>query len=691
MKFRIKDLEKYLNKKLDWEKIASELTMKSFETVYNDGILEVDILPNRYPDAASLIGLAKEVAIIKNLISKELKINNLQSKAKSLNFKVIVNSKLAPYYFGRIILNVENKPSPGWLKEFVEFYGFNSINFLVDLSNFVMIEYGAPLHIFDLDKIKGNIYVRLAKKGEKFISLEGKEYELQGDEIVIADKEKILGLAGIKGSKTAEIDLKTKNIFIEAAVFDPTKIYQTSRKLNLKTEASFRFERKVAPIRALQALNRVSYLINRNLGGDVLRKIFGEKKLRETKIKFNFDKVKKITGLEINKKEILKIFKKLGIKIKNDQLIVPLERLDLQTETDIVEEIIRIYDLNKIKPIYESPLREIFIEEDIVFNNFLRKILTKAGYDEGHNYSFYGEKELQGLYRLNDVMRIENPRESVVDILNPRKSVVEVLNPISENYKYFQSSLIPNLLKSVYLNQFNFKEIKIFEISKVAYKEISVNPRESVAQYNPRKSVLNPRESVVEKYHLGIVYASKLTPEEILKELKGVLNFIASELCLNLKLEEIKNEFLTAGIKIDNVGILGLIKKKILSELDIDLNVGVIELDTNTLKKRSVMKKVFHPWPIFPQIIRDLSFFIDEKIKFSQLKMEIERLKINYLQEIKLIDVYFPQNSEVSNLKSMTIRFIFFHPQRSLTDEDVNLEMRKIEENLKSRYGITIR
>ena len=265
MKFRIKDLQNYLRGKIDWKKVAQDLTLKSFETNLSDDILEVDILPNRYPDASSLIGLAKEISRVsgKKFFEKKIRLKETYKKINKNLVKVRTNSCF--YYFGKVILNVKNKPSPEWLKEFVEFYGFNSVNFLVDLANFVMIEYGAPLHIFDLDKISLPIYVRLAKKGEKFISLEDKEYELLGGEIVIADKKKILGLAGIKGGKNSAVDLQTENIFIEAAVFDPAKIYSTSRKLNLKTDASFRFERKVAPIRSLQALLRLSSLIQENL------------------------------------------------------------------------------------------------------------------------------------------------------------------------------------------------------------------------------------------------------------------------------------------------------------------------------------------------------------------------------------------------------------------------------------------
>jgi phenylalanyl-tRNA synthetase beta chain len=673
MKFRIKDLEKYLQGvKINWNKLSKELTQKSFETTYQNGVLEVDILPNRYSDSASLVGLAKEISVVTGSKIKEPKVNfyansnkltkridaDIKKKTKKPKIKVINQTKYCPYYFGRIILNVQNRSSPQWLKEFVEFYGFNSINFLVDLANFAMIEYGAPLHIFDLDKIKNNIYVRLAKKGESFVSLENKEYELLGDEIVIADDEKILGLAGIKGAKNSEVTLETSNIFIEAAVFDPEKIYITSRKLNLRTDASFRFERKVAPVRSIKALNRVTDMIIENLGGMLFKSYLGNKKLSSQKIIFNFEKVEKLTGLKIAKEEILKILTKVFDKVnyinKNKKVVlsVPLDRFDLRTEEDVVEEVIRIYDLNNIKSVYESSVREIFVDEILEFKSYLRKILTLLGFSEGQNYNFFGDKERELIQ--NNLLIQDNFKN------------IEVLNPVSENYKYFQSTLIFNLLKSVHLNQFHSREIKIFEISKIAWAQ----------------------KDIIEKNRLGIVYAFD-NNEVILKKLKGVLSCLENELQLKFSFQEFSDNLFSLGAKIyvnnDYSGFIGIIAQNHLINFDIDLNVGIIELDIETLMHYANLNRFFQPLPIFPQIIRDISFFVDEKIKFSDLKKDIEKLKIKFLTEIKLVDIYFKEK------KSMTLRFVFSNPDRSLTDKEVNEELVKIENYLKTKFNVQFR
>ncbi len=653
MKFRIEDLENYLIKKVDWVKIAEELTLKSFETTYENRVLEVDILPNRYPDASSLIGLAQEIAALKG---KSLKIKNFKPKEsakKAVNIVKVVNqTKETLFYFGRVILNVKNQPSPLWLKNFVEFYGFKSINFLVDLANFVMIEYGAPLHIFDLDKIKDKtIIVRLSKKGEKFISLEGKEYILPEGSILITDKEKILGLAGIKGAKVCEVDFNTQNVFIEAAVFDPAKIRMTSQRLNLQTEASYRFERKVAPIRALLALERVSYLIQKNLGGEVLKGIIGETKLVPSKIRFDFEKVKKFTGLELKKKEIIKILKSLRIQVEKDNLIIPLDRLDLETEEDVIEEILRIYGLNKIKPRPEISLRPVFVEKEISFNQKIKEILTHAGYSEGYHYNFFGDKE----------------KMIFKDFLEGKE--IEILNPLSENYKYFQFSLIPNLLKSVYLNQFNFKEIRLFVIDKIGF-------------WQDNKKT--------EKYYLGVVFASPEN-EKVFKEIKGLVNLIFKELRIEYEMREFENNI---GLSVyllkenEKIGYFGLVKKEVLEAFNLDLRVGFLEIDLEKLKDLEKLEKKFVFWGLYPEVIRDLSFFIDEKIKFSQFAKELQDLKLNFLKKIDLIDIYFhPQE----NKKSMTIRFVFQHQERSLTDEEVNQELEKAKKYLWDNYHVEFR
>ncbi|MCS7200871.1 MAG: phenylalanine--tRNA ligase subunit beta [Patescibacteria group bacterium] len=649
MKFRIKDLEKYTGKISNWQKVADTLTLKSFETNYTDGIIDVDILPNRYPDASCLLGLANEILLVTNKPRRaKLEIKKpKESKEKTEGKLKVVNelSDEVPYYFGRVILGLKNQPSPSWLKEFVEFYGFRSINFLVDLSNLVMIETGAPLHIFDLDKINDQVIVRKAKDGEKFISLDRKVYNLNKEDIVIADRNKIIALAGINGSSLSEVDLNTKNIFIEAAVFSPEAIYKTSRRLNLKTTSAFRFERKVSPSRSRLALERVTYLINIYLGGVVLAGIIGDRKMPIRQIKFDFSLIEKISGLRLDNKLIKKILDSLNIKKNGNILILPSDRLDLQTPEDIVEEIIRLYDYNKIKPFYEYSFHRTSIEKHLEFNNLIKNFFLKVGYFEGYNYSFFN-------------------KEYYLLIKEMYPSAVKVYNPISEDHEYFQNNLIPSLLKNVYLNQFNFKKIRLFQIDKVACEE---------------------NEKIVEKYHLGVVYADK-DPELILKELKGILTKLSNEFNFNLELVKFHSTlFGKIGARLRGLGFMGVLTKNMQEKFDFDLNLGIIEIDLDELIKIVNLRKMFQPIPIFSVIERDLSFFVENDMTFSEISKQIRKLKVNFLKEIKLIDIYFIAK------KSLTIRFVFYSESRNLTNEEVDKEIEKIKIYLVDTLKVELR
>mgnify|MGYP001085278321 CR=1 FL=1 len=473
MKFRLKDLKNYLSGKIDPQKILNNLNLKAFETSYENGVFDIDILYNRFSDSASLIGIAKEISILTGLKLREPIFKFKESKKKiEKEVKVKVLSKKTNFYFGRVILNIKNKESENWLKEFLNFYGLNSVNLIVDLSNFVMFEYGAPLHIFDLDKIKDKkIIVREAKRGEIFISLEGNEYKLHGGEIVIADKEKILALAGIKGSKLVEVDLNTKNIFIEAAVFDPITIYQTSRKLGIKTEASLRFERKVNSYLALKALDRISYLIQNYAGGEILKGKFAFGNLEKKKeIEIEVNHLNKFLGTNLKTYQIKNLLKKLKLDFKqrNNIFIIypPLERNDLNSKEDIYEEILRIYGVNNVKENFEPILHPAYLDENLNFNFKLREILKEFGYSEIFNYSLFSEKE----------------KEIFIKILEENNNPIEVLNPISENYKFFEFTLLPGILKGLSLNQKNFKDLKIYRLEKVAFlKENKPKERYSLA------------------------------------------------------------------------------------------------------------------------------------------------------------------------------------------------------------------
>ena len=675
MRFRLKDLEEVLTKKPNWKKIVDLLNKKSFETVLEDNkYLEVDILPNRFADAGNILGLAKEISALTEIKLKPLRFNFKEINKNYKDFiKIECKTHKCLNYFGRVILNVKNSPSPKWLQEFLEAYGLNSVNLLVDLSNYVMIKFGAPLHIFDLDKIeKSTIIIREAKDKETFISLKEVNYELVKGAIVIADPKKVLALAGIQGSKLAEVTLDTKNIFIEAAIFDPASIYRTSRMLNLQTEASYRFERRVADINALRALEYLTYLIYKFAKGQVTKKYFQLKPLEKPKkVILRYQKVFDYLGLKIDKKEIDKILKNIGcnfIKKTANYVYVttPLERLDLTEEIDLVEEVIRIFGYDKIKIKFPTVHKIPSLNENYQFANVLKKDLKEIGLNEVLTYNFIDDNDLSNFASFFKEFYQEP---------------IEILNPVSNLFKYYRPFIFLNHIKVInknlgLYNWLRTKDIYIFEIGKIG-------------------GWINKK--IKEEENLCITITSE-DLDKVLIDGKSIVNYIANS--LGLKKFHItpsklpKDEFDIFGYihteEEENLGFIGLINKSILKKYDIDQPVLVIEIQLNALKKYYEEEKIYQHIPLYPAVFRDISIIVPEYIQADVIENEIYEVAKDLLEDIELFDIYQgPPLKE--NEKSIAYHLIFRSPEKTLTEEEVNNIMEQIIKRLKEKFGAIVR
>jgi len=674
MKFRLKDLEEVLVKKPNWKKVVNLLNKKSFEAILEDKYLEVDILPNRFADAGNIIGLAKEISILTDNKLKPLRFNYKEINKKFSDFiKIECKTSKCLNYFGRVVLDVKNSSSPKWLQEFLESYGLNSVNLLVDLSNYVMIKFGAPLHIFDLDKIeKQTVIIREAKDKENFVSLKEVNYELPKGAIVIADPKKILALAGIQGSKYAEITLETKNIFIEAAVFEPASIYKTSRVLNLQTEASYRFERRVCDINSLRALEYLTYLIYKLAKGKVAKKYFQLKPLEKPKkVLLRYSKIFDYLGSEIDKKEIDKILKKLGCKLirKTSEYIyvtTPIERLDLREEIDLVEEVIRILGYDNIKIKFPTVHKISSLNENYQFINILKQDLKEIGLNEVMTYNFIDDNDLNNFIGIFKEFYHEP---------------IEILNPISNLYKYYRPFIFINHLKSInknlgLYNWLRTKEISIFEIGKIG-------------------GWLNKK--IKEDDNLCITLTSE-NLDKVLIDGKSILNYIANSLGLKkfhiTPPKYLKEEFDIFGYihteEEKNLGFIGLINKNILKKYEIEQPVLVIEIQINNLLKYYKEEKFYQHIPIYPAIFRDISIIVPEYIQSDVIENEIYEVAKDLLEDIELFDIYQgPPLKE--NEKSIAYHLIFRSSERTLTEEEVNNIMEKIVKRLREKFGAIIR
>lgn len=659
MRFRIKDLKNYIQGEINWKKVADDLNLKSFEAILHKEIIDVDFLANRYPDSASLIGLSKEIEAISNYKAKIPKIANKSQKSNiSINnyVRLKIQTPKVLYYFGRVILDVKNQKSPKWLQGFVEFYGFNSVNLLVDLSNFVMIETGAPLHIFDLDKIEGDFVLREAKEGEIFHSLTDKQFSLPDGAVIVENKGEIVDLVSIWGGEAAKTELKTKNILIQAPIIEPTTIYSTSRIIGFQTDASYRFERGIPPINSKMAVERITELISSMTGGKVVfEKLEIGKLPQPQKIILHLQKIKEYSGLEFNAFQVAATLKKLNcliIKQTNKFIYAetPSRRLDINCEEDLIEEIIRISGWDKIKS--SLPKTQLIgrTDDSLELKDLSRKIMTSAGFDEVVNYNFVSEDE------------------SAFFGVEP----VKVLNPINKNFSFYRPFIFINLIKSAKSNFNLFKEIKIFEIGKCA-------------------ELINKK--IIEKNKLGFLI-SLSNSQSALLEAGGLTRVFFEKLGMEA---HIKNTHLdifesSASVHLDNetaIGFVGMLDKEMTKFYDLDQKVVVGEFDIDLILKNLKSEIAYNPIPEFPAIVRDISLIIPETTQIDYLENDIQYLGGDILESVNLFDVY--RLDDLPNKKSIAFRLVFRAKDKSLRDEEVNKIMQKIANSLVDKFGVGIR
>jgi len=670
MKFRTKDLANYFaSKKINWKYVAETLTLKSCETIWNGKELEADILPNLYPYLASLVGLSKEIGVIAGYKPKEPKLKIVENQKKITQvLQVEVKTPACTHYFARVILDLKNEKSPKWLQDFVKAYGFNSINFLVDLSNFVMIEYGAPLHIFDLDKLKGKLIVREAEEQENFHALNNQYYLLPKGAVVMSDDKGVFDLVGIIGGARPMVDLSTKNILVQSPIVSSDRIYEVSRAIRFKTDASSRFERGVAPINASVGLERLISLIQYHLGGKVLQGRLQRGEIKKWRVVLNMKQLNEIWGEYISRNDIENHLRKSAIKvIKKTKdgyyLEPPAYRLDLTTEEEVIEEIVRLHGFNQLKskpPIGFQLGRE---DEQLEFIDLLKQIAVSAGFDEAINYSFTSQPELD---LFAGVFKTIFPKD--------KYQLIPALNPISNLYEVYRPSLLPGLLRTCKTNQRLSRELRFFEIGHIA---------------------LQVDRDVNETLHFGAVILSDQLRDALL-EIKGFVSMLLEKVgATDLRFKDSTLEGFEVGgvihgLKEEVIGYLGLLDKKISSHYDLDKRVVVVEIAIEKLADNLRKEMEFEALPTFPAVLRDLSFIVSETTSIDFIEKSIQDLCGEFLEDIEIVDIYQGEGIK-DDQKAITLRLIFRSKNRSLKDEEVNMLMQKITKDLVYNFKASLR
>ncbi|MDC0982019.1 phenylalanine--tRNA ligase subunit beta [Candidatus Pelagibacter sp.] len=653
---------------------------KSYFLKSNSNLIDLSITPNR-PDCLGVRGIARDLAAsgfgkLKNLKQKKIKSNTKQT----LKVKINKEKNQACSSFGSyLITNVKNTESPKWLKDKLVSIGQKPISAIVDITNYVMLDINRPLHAYDADKIEKGIVVRNSKLGEEFIALDNKSYKLEDGMCVISDGKGVLGLGGIIGGTRSGTEFDTKNILLESAYFDPRSIRSTSKKLNLDTDAKFRFERGIDPLSIEDGLNKAAILIREICGGEISKIDIQRIEINKTKtIKFDPNLFEKITGFKISIKETFKILEDLGFKIKKEKnylkLTIPTWRPDISQEIDIVEELVRITGYDKIKII--DPIKErtksTLTQSQKLFH-FLQRAIASKGYLEAITWSFTDSN-------YNDHFKNKNKE-------------IKIVNPISSELGVLRNSIFSNLI--MYMNKNldrGFKDLSIFEIGPVF---TGSNPGEQNTVVCGLSAGKKSRLSWIEKERNVDLFDVKRDVVQTLVEAGYNADkfFIDSETPNYYHPGKSGRLFLDRG-KDQVAAYFGEIHPNILKKIDIKTEslVGFeIFLDNLKLPKKTLNdQKTKFEVSDYQKSERDFAFIVAKEVKAQDLINAVSSVDQKLISNIKVFDVYEGENIP-ENQKSIAISVTIQSTEKTLNDNDLENINNLIIKTVESKTGAKIR
>ena len=675
------------------------MTAREYYHVEDDTIIEVDITPNR-SDAASHFGVARDLYAYYKAHGQEVSlqkpsVEQFTISNNQLPISVHVDAPEAcPRYTGVSIKGVTVQESPEWLKNSLLAIGLRPINNIVDVTNFVLHECGQALHAFDADKIKGHeIHVRFAKAGEKFVTLDGVEREMNERDLMIANKEEAMCIAGVFGGLESGVTENTKNVFLESAYFEPVTIRKTSRRHQLQTDASFRYERGCDPNNTPYVLKRAALLIQEVAGGEVAMEVTDTKSadFSPWPVTIDINRVNSLIGKAIGEDTIETILKALEIEIvaKNGdswQLAVPRYRVDVQRECDVVEDILRIYGYDNVefpeklntslayslKPNPEALRRRI--AEQLTaqgFNEILNNSLTKVAYYE----------PLQQL---------------------PLANCVKILNPLSSDLGVMRQTLLFGGLESIARNA-NRKnsDLRLYEFGNCYHYngELKIKNEELIQN--------DPLKAYSEEPHFGLWLTGNKTAQSWVRreekssfyQLHAYVNNIFVRLGVDLAkvtVERLENELFSDGLilKAANgkaLGFIGIVARKVLKGFDIEQDVFYADLDWNALLKQNKQyKPVITDLPKYPEVKRDFALLVDKNIEFADLARAAFTTEKKLLKNVFLFDVYEGKNLEAGK-KSYALSFILQDAENTLKDTQIENIMNRLKKTFEEKFGATLR
>jgi phenylalanyl-tRNA synthetase beta chain len=645
------------------EEVSEKLTaigleVEGTESIEGDTVFEVNVTPNR-PDCLSMIGIARELAAA---FQVPLKIppHELPVGLPVSEFSIeIVHPQLCNRYTGRFIKDAKIGGSPEWMKKRLEKCGIRSINNVVDITNYVLLEFGHPLHAFDADKIEGKkIKVSTAGRDNKFETLDGTERALPEDTLLICDSTRPIAVAGVMGGLNTEVSERTKNIFLESAYFEPFSIRRTSKRLGLTSESSYRFERGTDIEFLEKALNRAALMIRDIAGGTIFEIIDAYPvKYRPEPFEVKYEKINKLLGTLLSKGEMLDILQRLDIPAEDkEQFFVvspPAYRRDLRRASDVAEEIARIYGFNSIQTtLPRSPLSSGSLNKKKTDTGGIREAVRKAGFTEVINLSF---------------MRISDLDVLAIDDTDRRRKIMAISNPLVQEEGFLRTTLAPALLGNLKYNlDRGMKEIRFFEISRVF---------EDMGESLP-----------LEELRLGAIYYRETVPSLWKEEaqgfyiVKGALESLFNELKINnYSFTSSSEPFLHRGQSADiliansSVGYLGVMSPEAAEKLDLKKQkpeIVLFELNLDVLLSLIPDSLQYTAIPKYPPIERDIAIIVDQTIPSSHIREMIQTFPSELIEDVSVFDSYKGGNIP-SGKKSLAFSIVYRSMERTLREEEV--------------------
>ena len=630
----------------------------------DDCVIDFELTANR-GDLLSILGMAYEIGAIYDKKVKDVELTHSeQGEDINKSFETEVKTENCSMLLVKKVENVEIKESPEFIKNRLIASGIRPINNVVDISNYVMLELGQPLHFYDADRLGNKLVVRMAEEGEKLTTLDNIERTLSSDDIVIADSTHGVGLAGVMGGLETEVESDTKNVIIESAIFDSVKVRLTSKKIT-RSEASNRFEKGLDPNRTYMAIERACALLEKYAGGKVVTGtiVYDKTNKEDKQIEITFQNINDVLGTTIPNEEILNVFRKLGFTYKVDgekiTVTVPSRRMDISIKEDLIEEVSRIYGVDNIQgKLPVVPMRKGSYDKT---QREIRNKMIALGLNETLSYVLINDKEVTS-YTLDE--------------FEPLK----LLDPITEDRNTLRYSIIPSLYK---IYEYNFarsqKDVSIFEIGKGFYKKGDVYGEDT------KLCAL-----MTGKYSLGLdntknvdFYTIKGVAEEVLDYLgyAGRYSFMKQEMPKEMH----PGQSAYINVNGTNVGIIGKVHPNVTME-----DVFVLEINLDELFKKRVGKMKYKEISKFPSVKKDVAFVVDKTLTSKEVEKAIKNGGGSTLTDIEIFDVYTGVGVGLDK-KSMAYSLTFSDNKKTLTDEEVNSLMDKIIDTVSKKCGAELR